>query len=81
MKTISVVEFQRNAERWIDAVRRGETLLLTHRGEAVARLEPIRAEASTVRADDPLLRVEDFAVDGAGGSLTNEEIDRLVHGP
>ncbi|MDX1567602.1 MAG: type II toxin-antitoxin system Phd/YefM family antitoxin, partial [Longimicrobiales bacterium] len=78
--TISVEEFQRNAERWIDAVRSGETLVLTHRGEAVARLEPIRAEASTVRADDPLLRVEDFAVVGAGGSFTDEEIDGLVYG-
>lgn len=81
MKTISMVEFRRDAKRWIDAVRKGERLLLTYRGEAVAHLEPVRPETSTVPADDPLLRVEDFAVDGAGGSLTNEEIDGLIYGP
>jgi len=80
MKTISMVEFRRDAKRWIDAVRRGERLLLTYRGEVVAHLEPVRHETSAVPADDPLLRVEDFAVDGAGGSLTNEEIDGFVYG-
>ena len=80
MKTLSMLEFRRNAKRALDAVRRGERLLLTYRGEPVARLEPVR-RATPVSDDDPLLRVDDFAVDGAGGPLTNVDIDRVVYGP
>lgn len=76
-----MVEFRRDARRWLDAVQSGERLLLTYRGKAVARLEPVRPDASEVSEDDPLLRVDDFAVDGAGGTLTNEEIDRTIYGP
>lgn len=76
-----MLEFRRDARRWLDAVRSGERFVLTYRGEPVARLEPVRPASSTVPDDDPLLRVEDFAVDGAGGELTNQEIDRVVYGP
>jgi antitoxin (DNA-binding transcriptional repressor) of toxin-antitoxin stability system len=81
MKTVSMVEFRRDARRWLETVRRGERVLLTYRGEPIARLEPVRAIAATIPEDDPLLRIDDFAVDGPGGPLTNEEIDRLVYGP
>ena len=75
-----MLDLRRDAKRWIDAVRRGERLVLTYRGEPVARLEPVRPGQDEVDEDDPLLRIEDFAVDGPGERLTNEEIDRLVHG-
>ena len=81
MKTITMVDFRHHARRWIDAVRRGERLLLTYRGEPVARIEPVRSEVPAVGEDDTLLHIDEFAVDGAGGPLTNEEIDRLVYGP
>lgn len=80
MKTISMVDFRRDARRWLDAVRGGERLLLTYRGEPVARLEPVREGAAPIPEDDPLLRIEDYAVDGPGGCLTNPEIDRTVYG-
>lgn len=76
-----MLEFRRNTRSVVTALRRGERLLLTYRGEPVARLEPIVPEVSRVPEDDPLLRVDDFAVDGPGRALTNEEIDRLVYGP
>ena len=75
-----MLEFRRNARRALDALRRGERLLLTYRGKAVARLEPIGGGAGEVPDDDPLLRIDDFAVDGPGGPLGNEEIDRHVYG-
>lgn len=75
-----MLEFRRNARRALEAVRRGERLLLTYRGRPVARLEPVGNDAFAVPEDDPLLRVDDFAVDGPGGPLANEEIDRLVYG-
>ena len=80
MKTITMLDLRRDARRWIEAVQRGERLLLTYRGEPVARLEPVRPEGAEVPEDDPLLRIEDFAVDGPGHPLTNEEIDRVVYG-
>ena len=75
-----MLEFRRNARRALEAVRRGERILLTYRGEAVARLEPVRPEPTAIPDDDPLLRIEDFAVDGPGGPLPNEAIDRIVYG-
>lgn len=81
MKTITMLDLRRDARRWLEAVRRGERLLLTYRGEPVARLEPVHPEAGEVPDDDPLLRADDFAVDGPGGRLTNDEIDRLIYGP
>lgn len=81
MREMSMLEFRRNTRDAVAALRRGERLLLTYRGKPVARLEPVVPEASRVPEDDPLLRVDDFAVDGPGQALTNEEIDRLVYGP
>lgn len=80
MKTITMLDLRRDAKRWIEAVRRGERLVLTYRGEPVARLEPVRPEGAEVREDDPLLRIDDFAVDGPGERLTNQEIDGLLYG-
>lgn len=75
-----MVEFRQNAREALQAVRRGERILLTYRGEAVARLEPVRSETADVRANDALLRIEDFAMDGPGGALPNEAIDDILYG-
>jgi antitoxin (DNA-binding transcriptional repressor) of toxin-antitoxin stability system len=80
MKEMTMVEFRRSARRALEAVGRGERILLTYRGKAVARLEPVRPEPSDLSDDDPLLRIEDFAVDGPGGPLPNEAIDRILYG-
>lgn len=80
MRSLSMLEFRRDAAKALDAVRRGERLLLTYRGKAVARLEPVRPKTLTVADDDPMLRVDDFAVDGQGGRLTNADIDRTLYG-
>jgi prevent-host-death family protein len=80
MKTITMLDLRRDARRWIEAVRRGERLVLTYRGKPVARLEPVPPEGGEIHEDDPLLRIDDFAVDGPADRLTNEEIDRLVYG-
>jgi prevent-host-death family protein len=80
MRSLSMLEFRRDALKALDAVRRGERLLLTYRGKPVARLEPVRPESLAVADDDALLRVDDFAVDGPGGRLTNAGIDRALYG-
>ncbi len=76
-----MLQFRRNAQRTLAAVRRGEPVLLTYRGRPVARLEPVR-DLQTATADgEALLRIDSFAVDGPGGVLQNQEIDRILYAP
>jgi prevent-host-death family protein len=77
MKTVSMLEFRRQANRIIAQVRKGQRILLTYRGKPVARLEPIRND--TVAADDPIYSLCDLAV-AEGESLSNADIDRIVYG-
>lgn len=79
MKRISMLEFRKDARRALEAVRRGEPLLLTYRGRPVARLTSVR-EPAGIAEDDALLRIEAFAVDGPGRPLENDEIDRVIYG-
>lgn len=80
MKEISMLAFRRDASRALRAVGRGERLILTFRGKPVARLEPIGSAARTNDRNDPVFRIDEFAVDGPGTPLGNAEIDHLVYG-
>ena len=80
MKTLTMLEFRRNARKALNTILRGESLLLTYRGKPVARMEPIEAAAMPVPDNDPLLRLDDFAVEGPGGRIESDEIDRIVYG-
>ncbi len=77
MKSVSMVEFRKNAEEIIARVRKGQRLVLTYRGSPVARLEPIRQEA--VNSEDPFYALANLA-DARGKSLTNEKIDEIIYG-
>jgi len=60
---------------------RGERITIARDGKPVAELGPApRAARNSLPPDDPLLNLESFAVDGAGGDLTNDDIDRAVYG-
>ena len=80
MSTITMLDFRQQADKVIQRLARGESLLLTHRGKPVARLEPPAKEATAISADDPVFHVVDHTFDGSGKSLSNKEIDRLVYG-
>jgi prevent-host-death family protein len=80
MKSITMLEFRRDAQRILKAVGRGQRILLTYRGKPVACLEPVRPQGGSVAEDDALLRVDDFSLDGPGGPLQNEEIDAVIYG-
>lgn len=71
-----MLEFRRDAEAVIRKVSRGQRLIMTYRGKAVMRLEPI--QASTPRPDDPFYRLAQLAT-AQGKPLTNEEIDQIVY--
>jgi prevent-host-death family protein len=76
MKTITMLDFRRDAERVLAKVRKGERLVLTHRGKPVARLEPIQGES--IESDDPFYSLCELAE--PGGSLTNPQIDEILYG-
>lgn len=60
---------------------RGERITIARDGTPVAELGPLRRSAdATLPAEDPLLNLETFALDGPGGQLSNEDIDRLLYG-
>jgi prevent-host-death family protein len=60
---------------------KGERITIARDGKPVAQLGPApRKRRRGLRADDPLLNLESFAVDGPGGSLSNEDIDHTLYG-
>ena len=77
MKTVSLLQFRRDAEGVLRQIQRGQRLLLTYRGKPVARLEPLANPE--IPADDPL-----YSLPRGKASkkvlLSNEEIDKLVYG-
>ncbi len=67
--------------RLVARAERGERITIARDGKPVALLGPVpRRKQSALPPDDPLLNLEEFAVEGAGGELTNAEIDRFVYG-
>jgi antitoxin (DNA-binding transcriptional repressor) of toxin-antitoxin stability system len=76
MDRVSVLEFRRDAEGIIRKVQQGKRLILTYRGKAVMRLEPMRDQQAN--PDDPFYSLPQLAV-SSGRPLTNEEIDRIVY--
>jgi len=76
MRTVSMVEFRRDAEAVIRKAQQGKRMIVTYRGEPVLRLEPISNQTD---ADDPLFTLGGLA-DAQAQSLTNQQIDRVLHG-
>ena len=76
MKTVSLLEFRKNARRVIRWAQQGRRMILTYRGEPVLRLEPLLDE--TPEEDDPFYKLNLLAEE-KGKSLSNEEIDRIVY--
>jgi prevent-host-death family protein len=60
---------------------KGERITIARDGKPVAQLGPApRRRGSALPEDEPLLNLDTFAVDGPGGELTNEDIDRTLYG-
>jgi prevent-host-death family protein len=60
---------------------KGERITIARDGKPVAQLGPApRRPRSALPEDEPLLNLDTFAVDGPGGELTNEDIDRTLYG-
>ena len=60
---------------------KGERITIARDGKPVAQLGPApRRRRAALPEDEPLLNLDTFAVDGPGGELTNEDIDRTLYG-
>lgn len=77
MNQVTLVEFRKDAEKVLRRIRQGERLILTRRGQPVARLEPI--SQLSPRDDDPIYRLADLAQEG-GKSMTNRAMDQEIYG-
>ena len=65
----------------IARAEKGERITIARAGKPVAQLGPApKAKRSKLPPDDPLLRVDEYAVDGPGGPLSARDIDRIVYG-
>ena len=76
MKTVTVLEFRKNAKKIIQWVTQGQRLMMTYRGKPVARIEPL--ESDVPDEQDPFYLLAEKAVD-EGIDLSNKDIDRIVY--
>jgi prevent-host-death family protein len=69
--------------RWSEIVaraERGERIVIARAGLPVAEIGPLQdSSRRTLTADDPLLNLDQFSVDGPGGDLANDDIDRILY--
>jgi prevent-host-death family protein len=58
MKTASVTEVKNNLSKFLEAVRSGESVLITDRGVPVARIESVRSDPTESAEQARLTRLE-----------------------
>lgn len=79
--TVNIHAAKTQLSRLVARAERGEKITIARDGRPVAQLGPSpRRKAVVLSPDDPLLNLDQFAVDGAGGALSNADIDRIVYG-
>ncbi len=76
MKTVSMVEFRKNAEKILSQARNGESMILTYRRKPVLRLEPVLDDK--ISRTDPFYALGSLA-DSKGKTMTNEEMDSVIY--
>jgi len=80
MKSVTMLEFRRNAESVLRRVAKGERLILSHRGQPAARLEPIHSPHPTSRENDQFLTIARRATPSPKGRTKHGDIDQIVYG-
>jgi antitoxin (DNA-binding transcriptional repressor) of toxin-antitoxin stability system len=76
MKTITMLEFRKNAAKIIRWSQQGHRMTVTYRGKPVMKIEPILPERAPV--NDPFYNLSLLA-DASAGSLSNEDMDKLIY--
>jgi len=80
MKTVTMLEFRKQAASVLRRVRKGERILLTHRGKPAARIEPLGSPAPLNPAADAFLTVGRRARPSPKGKTKHSEIDQILYG-
>jgi prevent-host-death family protein len=80
MKTVTMLEFRRDAAGVLRRVARGERLVLSHRGKPAARLEPITRGPAADSENDPFLSIGRRARRSPKGQTNHRDIDRILYG-
>lgn len=79
--TINIHAAKTQLSQLIKRAERGERITIARDGKPVAQLGPApRRKSVSLPPDDPLLNLDTFAVEGAGGKLSNADIDRILYG-
>ncbi len=79
MKTVTMLEFRRDAEGILRRIAKGERFVLSHRGRPAARLEPLNATEFD-GANDPFLSIGQRAVASPKGRTNHRDIDKYLYG-
>ena len=80
-RMVNIHDAKTRLSRLVARAERGERITIARAGKPVAQLGPApRTRQPTLPADDPLLNLGDFAVEGPGGKLTNSGIDKILYG-
>jgi prevent-host-death family protein len=80
-KFVNVHAAKTRLSQLVARAERGERIIIARNGKPVAQLGPApNAKRVALPPSDPLLNLDDFAIEGAGGVLTNTDIDSLLYG-
>jgi antitoxin (DNA-binding transcriptional repressor) of toxin-antitoxin stability system len=80
MKTVTMLQFRKNAEGILRRIQQGERFVLSHRGQPVARLEPLGLRGPADPANDPFLAIAARAQPSPKGKTKHSDIDQIVYG-
>lgn len=79
--TVNIHAAKSGLSRLIARAEKGERITIARAGRPVALLVPARPKSRRrLPANDPLLNLDTFAVDGPRGKLTNAAIDQTLYG-
>jgi prevent-host-death family protein len=78
---VNIHDAKTRLSQLVARAERGEHITIARAGKPVAVLGPApRPSRIALPPDDPLLNLDRFAVEGRGGKLSNQQIDRLLYG-
>jgi antitoxin (DNA-binding transcriptional repressor) of toxin-antitoxin stability system len=80
MKTVTMLEFRKNAKGVLRRIAKGERIVLSHRGKSAARLEPLTAASPADLLADPFLSIGRRATPSPKGKTRHADIDRILYG-
>ena len=80
MKTVTMLDFRKDAEGILRRIGKGERFILSHRGRPAARLEPVETTVAADPVHDPFFGIVRRAKGSPKGKTPHQEIDRILYG-